>query len=702
MPIAELVAEKNAKLENARKAYYAGEPIMSDAEYDQLEEELNGLVKANPTYAGQAPVLTTVGSSLPLFNGHELDANPREAAAAPKGRIAHSVAMLSIENFYGVEDLCDWAEGLGWPVLSVGSKLDGVSDSLIYENGSLVQALTRGDGAFGESVLPQMRAAGAVPASIQIGAFFAGRVEIRGEVVIPESVLRALNAALEANGAKTYATSRNLAAGTLKLLDLNEVKRRGLQFRPWDVLLPHGAGPDSGVERLKSITAFGFAPSDDRIVRNREELIAAIEEMLPTLQEAGAEIGKDGIVVKVDSHELREKLGRGSKFTRYQVCFKPQNQKAETVIRSVDWQVGRQGRVTPVANVDPVVLGGAKIARSTLNNFTWLNALGLRIGSKIALVRSGDVIPKVTEVLENPPESSAIEAPAFCPDCEWELYERSEEDSNVTTHWCKNDQCGGRIRDYLTYIADRTVLEIDGLGPEIANCLYETGNVKSLKMAPALLFEFQVRTQSEVATQGRKAISSLFERTGFPVALTFRMLESLEKAKTAPWPVWIAAMAIPMVGRRLGKVLATHLNLRPDDFPRLPAKFAAIQVGEIDGLGVSKLGELHRFANDPEWVRVCSILYDYGVRPTAIVSASTGDSSLAGVAFVITGEFEEFGTRDEIAAKLEFRGAVAKSGVSKNVTHLLVGTNPGKSKLTKAEQLGIQQVGYDWLKQALS
>jgi DNA ligase (NAD+) len=527
-------------------------------------------------------------------------------------------------------------------------------------------------------------------------------VEIRGEVVIGQSTLKTLNDELEATGQKPYASTRNLAAGTLKLGNLEEVRRRRLLFRPWDVILPHGALPDSGVERLKDIVALGFAASDDRIVTNREELSAAIEEMLVILQEPGAEIGMDGIVIKVDSHKLREKLGRGSKFTNYQVCFKPQNQKAETILRGVEWQVGRQGKITPVAIVEPVTLGGVQIARATLNNYTWLSALGVRIGSRVALVRSGDVIPKITEVLEQPDDSIEIEAPTRCPDCGSPVAVSSEEDSTVAIHYCDSDICPGRICDLLTYIADRTVLEIDGLGPELAGKLIASGTVKSLTTALSDLFQFQREIKTMMAPASGKAVALLLEK-GFPVVLTLRMVESIDRAKTAPWPVWIAAMAIPMIGRRLGKVLATKLQLQPEDLPALPAKFAAIQLGGIEGLGVSKLGELQRYAVNPAWIHLCSVLYEEGVRPVAIVSATSGGPKpLDGVSFVLTGEFDAIGPRDHITALLEARGAVAKSGVSKNVTHLIVGAAPGKSKLTKAEQLGIPQVGVSWLIDALA
>jgi DNA ligase (NAD+) len=255
----------------------------------------------------------------------------------------------------------------------------------------------------------------------------------------------------------------------------------------------------------------------------------------------------------------------------------------------------------------------------------------------------------------------------------------------------------------LTYVADRTVLELDGLGSELAAKLVETGMVESLPSCLSDLIQFRSDFVSSIRVLGQNAVNHTLVERGFPVILTLRMFDSIETAKTALWPNWIAAFGIPMVGRRLGKVLANKLKLQPEDLPNLPAKFAQIKLGEIDGLGVSKLGELHRFAKNPSSAELCSKLFDEGVRPTATVPASTsGARPLEGVAFLITGEFEAFGTRETITAKLEALGAISKSGVSKNVTHLLVGTDPGRSKLAKAEQLGIRQVGSEWLADKLS
>lgn len=680
-----LVRDLNARLEQENKAYYEGNPLVSDAEFDSQIEELKGLIKAHPEFAEEATVLKTVGTA---------------DSTAPL--LPLRVPMLSLENKYSYEELCDWADSvqaeLGlpqWPAFSLEVKYDGVSQSLEYD-GTLVEALTRGkEGASGESSLKQIATSTAVPQKLPEPI----KINIRGEAVIAQSTLSALNAEIEAKGGKPYSNPRNLAAGTLKLQDLDEVRRRKLLFAPWDVQIPaDGLVLDSAYQRLKMIEAWGFAPYTGRIVTSREELKAAMEEMLPGLQTPDQEIMKDGLVLKVDSHSYRQKLGYGSKFTRYQVCFKPQNQKSDTEILSVQWQVGRQGKLTPVATVAPVILGGVKIERATLNNLTWLQALGVRIGSKVALVRSGDVIPKVVEVLENGPETTEIVPPSFCPECKMAAVtgtDDEEEDTSIAM-LCKNPQCPGRLREMLTYIGDRTVLDIDGLGPELATKLVETGMVKNL----ADLFQFGNELRAAIRAVGQtEATKALLER-GFPIALTVRMVDSLEAAKYAPWNRWLAAFCIPMVGRRLGKVISKTLSLQPEDMPRLAGKLQAIKLGTVDGLGEVKLGKVHSYAHDPEWADMLTGLYEEGVRPAAVAGAAgaaTGPRPLEGVSFVITGEFESFGTRDQITARLESLGAVAKSGVTKNVTHLLVGLAPGKSKVSKAEQLGIQQYGNDWL-----
>lgn len=375
--------ELNEKLEKARAAYYAGNPIMSDAEYDALEQELAGLAKKT----GELPsVLTTVGTDAP-------------------GRIKHDVPMRSIQNYYSVDEVIAWYGSLEpGEFATCASKWDGVSCSLTYEGGKLVKAVTRGDGEAGESILAQVEIMASIPKTIPIEY----KIEIRVELVMRQSVLNALNVEIIRAGGKPYASTRNLVAGTIKLKDLSEVAKRQIEPRPWEVICetldredPETVlAADSAAARLRELVEFGFPEPDDELAVNGVALRQNLEKAIEGLKNGDQEIGRDGIVIKVNSVRRRKELGFGSKFANFQICFKPQNSQAETVLKDVIWQVGRQGRLTPVGVVEPVILAGATIERVTLNNYSWIQEMGLKIGSRVMLMRSGDVIPKVVEVLD--------------------------------------------------------------------------------------------------------------------------------------------------------------------------------------------------------------------------------------------------------------------------------------------------------------
>jgi len=381
-PAGQMIHELNTKLIEARQAYYAGEPSMSDPEYDSLEQQLAALVKQHPEEARHATVLRTVGTD-------------------PGGRIPHKSPMRSIENIYAFEDLYKWAAALGWPRYTLSGKYDGISCSLTYEGGRLVRALTRGDGDAGESILDQVNACASIPKLLP-GPL---NLEVRGELVIKRSRLLELNAEIAAAGGKPYMSTRNLVAGTMKLKDLAEVTKRQVLFLPWEVLADFmdfaERGGDSASERLVNIhTEFGFALPDFESIMKPEELKPALDRWAKKLEERDPEIAMDGIVLKVDSCAQRRALGLGTKFAKFQVAFKFQNAKSESVLREVIWQVGRHGKLTPVGVIDPVILAGAEVRRATLNHLNWIREMGLKIGSRVAVVRSGDVIPQITEVLE--------------------------------------------------------------------------------------------------------------------------------------------------------------------------------------------------------------------------------------------------------------------------------------------------------------
>lgn len=382
----EEVVSLNARLTEASEAYYKkNQPILTDAEFDTLERRLKTLVADSPLLAGLAPFLTAVGNDI-----------------TASGRVSHARPMLSIENKYEEQDLIDWYAGLpGAPAVCLEPKFDGISVSLLYKNRHLVRALTRGDGKSGEDITAQVHAVVSIPKILT--ADLPSELEVRGELVMRNSTLERLNKKAEEKGGKIYSSTRNLTGGTMKLKDTSLIPDRDIQIMPWDVLGDDNALPDSGFERLALLTKSGFPEPLGGLAYDGVSVGMLLHRKLMERQTVLRDVMSletDGVVIKVDSHSLRAKLGVGSKYTNYQVCFKPQSARGETYLREVIWQVGRSGKLTPVGVVDPINLAGATITHVTLNNITWIRTIGLKLNSRISLIRSGDVIPLVEKVLD--------------------------------------------------------------------------------------------------------------------------------------------------------------------------------------------------------------------------------------------------------------------------------------------------------------
>ncbi len=678
--LAFLVRSLNAEVQAAQEAYYNGTPTMSDAEYDILESRLRSVVMTNPELAHEAPILKKVG------------------AAKASGRIRHAKPMRSIENKYEVNGLEEFMAGVistsGPVAFYTEPKFDGLSLSLTYQQGNLVQALTRGTGDEGENCLPQVQQIASIPQTLPPDV--PQNVNIRGEAIISTDTLDSINKAAQAAGTKEYSSTRNLASGTLKQKDSSVVANRNVLFAPWEVL---GDGlPDSMLERTQLFApVFIKAP----IQHFRPDVVGNIQKALELALENLAFIKKekhlecDGVVLKVDSAKVRRELGIGDKYTNFQVCFKPQSAAGTTYLREVVWQIGRQGKLTPVGICDPVFLAGAEVTRTTLNNITWIEAMGLSIDCKVEMLRSGDVIPIITKVLDY--GNSPIEVPQHCPECKTFLTEYKDETSGVVTQWCENVHCPGRIRDTFTFVASREMLEIDGLGPELATKIVNGGHARDL----GELFLFANEATEQIAQHGQAAFDKSIQKQGMSAAAINKMVASMTAAKTADWSVWLAALGIPMIGKTHGKTLARILSLKSDSMKDLPGLLGAAAQMDIEGLGLSKKDELTRWAMNSDNVALCLALHSAGVRPASVVSLNAaGVQPLAGLTFCITGEFEE--ERESLIKKLESLGAVSKSGVSTKCQLLIVGTAAGKSKLAKAVSLGVKQVGKDWLVKTLT
>jgi DNA ligase (NAD+) len=668
----------NSLLLEAQRAYDAAEDChMSDAEYDTKEAELRALVKAHPQFAHLATHLKSVGN-------------------VEGSRIPHVRPMLSIENKYTKEEIVEFAQKVG-QVVVIEPKRDGISCELRYHNGTFQMALTRGDGVSGEDMTPQVRTL--IESGHIVGSLtgFPETLHIRGELVMKNSELERINKEALSNGTKVYSSTRNLTAGTMKQKDLSVVASRKIEFLPWDIYSPTEDNklPDSYFDRMLLLHKAGF------IV---EVYLGGLGQVLPSLDRVlesnkANDINADGVVIKVDSIAYRRELGVGSKFTNYQCCFKPQSASNTTTLRNVIWQVGRQGKLTPVAECDPVSLAGAMVTRASLNNISWIDSLGLKLGSKVRMLRSGDVIPQIVEVLDK--EGEQIVAPPFCPECIKEITANTDSREGIITHWCLNVECPGRVRDTLAFIGSRDILEVEGLADDMAKRLASEGYARNI----AELFEFQKEMLGQLGKLGEDKFASAMAKQGFNINI-IKMLHSLEAAKTTGWDRWIAALGIPMIGRTLGKVLAVHLQLGADDMLRLPELFLRASGEDIEGMGSVKSNMLAEWCKDPSCHMTCRTLYDAGVRPTTLVTKTVNGAPLTGVAFVITGEFSE--DRDSLTNKLISLGAVSKSGVSKNVNLLIVGDiAPGKSKLAKYDELvakgvKIEKVGKEWLEKTLT
>jgi DNA ligase (NAD+) len=675
----QLVKTLNSQLEVAQTAYYDGSPILSDAEYDTLEAQLSALIEVNPQFASFAAVLFHVG-------------NTKNSLL----RIKHERPMLSIENYYTKESYCGAAKSYGVTLLEE-PKRDGISCELFYKNGRLIRAVSRGDGESGEDMTEQIRACKAIP------QFFVGRnllknipsdLRIRGELVMRQSELARINAL----GGKQFSNPRNTVSGTMKQKDLSVVASREILLMPWDMYSPDQDDllPDSAFSRMKLAEALGFPKYEGIIVTSKKTVEDALDTLLEFIKTS--DIVCDGVVIKADSHKVRNILGVGNKFTKYQHCFKPQNLSAQTILLDIEYGLGRTGKITPIAILQPVDLGGAVVSRANLCNETYLENLGIKIGATVTILRSGDVIPYITGVV-NSKNGKLVVFPTNCPVCNSLL--RIRDNSGITQRFCDNSGCPGKSAEQFVYIGHRDTLEIDNLGASMADELVSFGITNI-----AELFEFGNLSLNAVASfsnskQNDLALASRFKNDGFRSGVnTVKLVKSLETAKSATWERWIASLNIPMVGHSLGKDIAIALNLTSDDIGNLPNLLLKLPAMNLDKLGPVKTASIADWANNTNNVTLCARLYNDGVRPTGLtVVKPVAGGLLNDIVFCITGELAH-GTRKEVEAMLTALGATAVSDIKKECNLLIVGEKPG-SKLANAQKKNVKIVHEDWLTEVL-
>lgn len=632
-------------------------PEVPDAEYDRLMRELHELETAYPD-------LVTA------------DSPTQRVGAAPLsefGQVKHQVPMLSLDNVFDeesylafykrVQDRLKTAEPL---TFCCELKLDGLAVSLLYENGELVQAATRGDGTTGENITANVRTIRAIPLRLH-GDNIPARLEVRGEVFMPQPGFEAMNEEARRTGGKVFANPRNAAAGSLRQLDPRITAKRPLTFLCYGIgVLDGGELPRSHYERLQQLKAWGLPVSDRvRVCTGSDEVVAFYRQVEADRPALGFDI--DGVVVKIDSLDIQETLGFVARAPRWATAFKFPAQEQITLVKDVEFQVGRTGAITPVARLEPVLVAGVMVSNATLHNADEIERLGLRIGDTVIVRRAGDVIPQVVGVVmeERPENAREVVFPAHCPVCHSDV-ERVE--GEAVARCTGGLICGAQRKEALKHFVSRRALDVDGMGDKIIDQLVEKEYVKN----PADLFRLTAGKLTGLDRMGPKSAQNV--------------VSALEKAKETTLARFLYALGIREVGEATASNLAAHYGsveaLKAADIESLKT---VPDVGDVVAKHVVNfLSEEH---NQQVIDELLSPEINIHWPEVQVIVPEEIDSPFAGKTVVLTGSLSIL-SRDEAKDRLTALGAKVSGSVSKKTDLVIAGEAAG-SKLAKAQELGI-------------
>jgi DNA ligase (NAD+) len=642
--------------------YVLARPEVSDAEYDALARELLAIEEAYPQ-------VVTPDSPTRRVGGAPVDDLPS---------VRHEVPLLSLDNAYDEAGLDAWltrvADRLGgeFPEVVCELKIDGLSVSLVYEDGVLARGATRGDGTTGEDVTPNVRTIRVLPLRLPAGA--PRLLEVRGEVYLGKSAFRALNAAREEAGAPLFANPRNAAAGSLRLLDSRETARRRLSVFLYSVARWEGEGvPATQAEALDALVRLGFPVSPHRAVaRSAEEVRAFLHEWRE--KRHALDLETDGAVLKVSPVADQQRLGATAKFPRWALAYKFPAEEATTRVTAIVVQVGRTGVLTPVAEFEPVLLAGSTVRRATLHNYEDLSRKDVRVGDTVAVEKAGDVIPKVTRVLlEKRPEGAVpFEMPAVCPVC-GEAVVREEGEVAVR---CVSASCPAQVKEAIRHYVARRAMDVEGLGDERIDQLLSAELISDV----AALYSLRAEDLAALERWGEKSAANV--------------LSEIERSREAGLGRLLFGLGIRHVGEKTGKVLARRF--RTMDALRAASEDDLTAVPEI---GPETARSVREWLERPANVRLLSKLEAAGVRMNEAEGASAPGGPLAGMTFVLTGTLPRR-TREEAAAAIERAGGKVSGSVSRKTAAVVAGEDPG-SKRAKAETLGVPVWSEDDLDRAI-
>lgn len=648
--VQESIADLRRRLnEHNYKYYIENAPEISDFEYDALLRRLQDLEREYPQYDDPNSPTHRVGSDL----------------TGEFESVKHRYPMQSLANTYSLEELDEFLaraeKEVGEAEYVCELKFDGTAISLIYEQGCLVRAVTRGDGTTGDDVTANVRTIRSIPLELR-GGGWPERFEMRGEILLPRETFRRLNLLREQAGEAPFANPRNAAAGTLKQQSSAVVARRGL-----DSFMYYMVGEElpfaSHWENMQQARAWGFKVSDwMELCRGRDEIRAYIDRV----ERIRAELpyDTDGAVIKVNRYDLQRRLGSTAKAPRWAVAYKFKAEQALTRLRSVDFQIGRTGAVTPVANLEPVFLAGTTVKRASLHNAEQIALLDIRVGDMVYVEKGGEIIPKITGVerSQRPAGSEPFRYTCCCPECGTELVRYEGE----AKHYCPNQShCPPQIVGRIIHFVSRRAMDIEGLGEELINMLFQNGLIRDI----ADLYDLQKPMLASLPRLGEKSADNI--------------VRNIVRSREVPFARVLYALGIRFVGETTARNLAAQFGSL--DNLIAASRDELLRTEEVGERIADSLAEYFADAENRriiERLRAAGLQFSGGETPRI-------SNALAGYNFVISGTFERH-SRDQLKQLIELHGGKNLGAVSSHVDFLLAGSNMGPAKLAKATKLGIR------------
>ncbi|MGB1454775.1 MAG: NAD-dependent DNA ligase LigA [Flavobacteriaceae bacterium] len=649
-----VIAEKIAALrktlhEHNHRYYLLDAPVISDQEFDLLLRELQDLEEAHPEfYDPNSPTQRVGGGVTKSFE-----------------TVAHRFPMYSLSNTYSKEELEQWEERIRKVIgpqeeieYTCELKFDGVSVSLTYENGALIQALTRGDGTQGDNITTNIKTINTVP--LKLYGDYPPFFEIRGEVILPWEGFHKMNEERAQKGEPLYMNPRNTASGSLKLQDSSLVAQR-----PLNCFLYAIAGDQLPVktqfEALEKARSWGFkVPESAKCVQSIDAVFDFIQYWEKARKTLPFEI--DGIVIKVNRFEYQQELGFTAKAPRWAMAYKYQAEQVSTVLKGIQYQVGRTGAVTPVAQLEPVVISGTTVKRASLHNADQIEKLNLHLGDQVFVEKGGEIIPKITGIAAPNPGGEKVNFILHCPECSAPLVREEGE----AQHYCKNEiSCPPQIIGKIQHFISRKAMDIEGLGGETVVLLYQEGLIRRIDD----LYRLNKDQLLPLERMAEKSVTNL--------------IEGIEKSKEKPFDKVLFGLGIRFVGETVAKKLAKRFG--SIDVLKKASLEELIQTEDI-GERIAK--SLVAYFSDPKNQDLLSQLQIFGLQLELKQTTLALHSQFSGKRFVVSGVFESF-SREDLKKEIEDLGGMIASSISSKTDYLVAGEGMGPSKKAKAEQLGI-------------